>query len=125
VVLSAARRISFPDTLRLRFASGNLSHDGADLRKTHPPAKGTRVTIDGGGRWHIPVKEYVAMREGLLAPDRPPAKGLSRINPFPTTNAHRCRLLMTPIRPPASPPTKASQGSGTARKAPPLSPTPG
>src|SRR5262245_2340342 len=45
-------------------------------------------------------REFVAMQEGLLAPDRPPAKGLSRINPFPTTNAHRRRL-----KPNSFPPT--------------------
>jgi hypothetical protein len=43
--------------------------------------------------------EFVAMKEGLLAPDRPPAKGLSRINPFPTTNAHRKRITSNSIPP--------------------------
>jgi hypothetical protein len=42
-------------------------------------------------------KEFLAMREGLLAPDKPPMKGLSRINPFPTTNAHRRRLQPKPV----------------------------
>src|SRR5262245_56348290 len=45
-------------------------------------------------------REFVAMQEGLLAPDRPPAKGLPRLNPFPTTNAHRRR-----IKPNSFPPT--------------------
>lgn len=36
----------------------------------------------------------------VLLPDRPPAKGLSRINPFPTTNAHRRRLKPKPFRRP-------------------------
>jgi hypothetical protein len=45
-------------------------------------------------------KQYVQMREGVLLPDRPPAKGLSKINPFPTTNAHRRRLKPKPIRRP-------------------------
>ena len=31
------------------------------------------------------------MREGLLFPDQRPAKGMSRINPFPTTDAQRKR----------------------------------
>ena len=48
-------------------------------------------------------REFVAMQEGLLAPDRPPAKGLSRINAFPTTNAHRRR-----IKPTSFPPTVRS-----------------
>jgi hypothetical protein len=41
---------------------------------------------------YITFKKYVEMREGLLLPDRPPANGLSRINPFPTTAAHRRRI---------------------------------
>lgn len=45
-------------------------------------------------------KQYVEMREGVLLPDRSPAKGLSRINPFPTTNAHRRRLKPNPFRRP-------------------------
>lgn len=45
-------------------------------------------------------KQYVEMREGVLLPDRPPAKGLSRINPFPTTNTHRRRLKPKPFRRP-------------------------
>jgi hypothetical protein len=36
--------------------------------------------------------EYVAMREGLLSPTRPPLKGMPRLNPLPTTDAHRKRL---------------------------------
>ena len=48
----------------------------------------------------IPFKVYVELREGALLPDRPPAKGLSRINPFPTTNAHRRRLVPKPARKP-------------------------
>jgi hypothetical protein len=43
--------------------------------------------------------EFIAIREGLNLPDRPPAKGLSRINPFPTTNAHRRRMNPKPLRP--------------------------
>jgi hypothetical protein len=44
----------------------------------------------------VTLKQYVEMREGLLLPDRPPAKGLSRINPFPTTAAHRRRIKPKP-----------------------------
>ncbi len=36
--------------------------------------------------------EYLAMKEGVLLPDRQPLKGLTRLNPFPTTNAHRGRI---------------------------------
>lgn len=54
----------------------------------------------------ISFKQYVELREGLLLPDRPPAKGVSRINPFPTTNAHRRRLKAKPAKTPnAFPPT--------------------
>lgn len=48
----------------------------------------------------ISFRQYVRLREGLNLPDRPPAKGLSRINPFPTTNAHRRRLVPKPARTP-------------------------
>ena len=48
----------------------------------------------------LTFKQYVEMREGVLLPDRPPATGLSRINPFPTTNAHRRRLRPKPLRKP-------------------------
>jgi hypothetical protein len=56
---------------------------------------------------HFPTfKQYVEMREGLLLPDRPPAKGITRINPFPTTNAHRRRLKpRSPRIAPPFPPT--------------------
>jgi hypothetical protein len=48
-------------------------------------------------------RDFIAMREGLLAPDRPPAKGLSRINPFPTTNAHRRRIRLNSFPPTVRP----------------------
>jgi hypothetical protein len=48
-------------------------------------------------------REFVAMREGLLAPDRPPAKGLPRINAFPATNAHRRRLKPNSLPPTVRP----------------------
>ncbi len=47
-------------------------------------------------------KQYVKMREGLLLPDRPPAKGLSRINPFSMTDAHRRRLKAKTVKAPDS-----------------------
>jgi hypothetical protein len=37
--------------------------------------------------------EYVAWREGLLLPDKPPAAGLARINPFPATQGRLKRIL--------------------------------
>ncbi|MBY0513310.1 MAG: hypothetical protein K2P78_05295 [Gemmataceae bacterium] len=45
--------------------------------------------------------EYVALREGLMTPDRPPAKGMSRVNALPITNDQRRRLRVNPARPPA------------------------
>jgi hypothetical protein len=36
--------------------------------------------------------EYVAIREGLLSPTRPPLAGMTRLNVLPTTDAHRKRL---------------------------------
>jgi hypothetical protein len=48
--------------------------------------------------------EYVGLREGLLLPDKPPAPGLPRLNPFPATWA---RLRHTLGRPPARPAPKA------------------
>jgi len=46
----------------------------------------------------LTFKQYVELREGLLLPDRPPAKGLSRINPFPTIASHRRRAKPKPVR---------------------------
>jgi len=48
----------------------------------------------------ITFKQYVEIREGLLLHDRPPAKGLSRINPFPATGAHRRRLKPKAVKAP-------------------------
>lgn len=45
-------------------------------------------------------REFLEIEEGLLLPSRPPRKGLTRINPFPTTNAHRKRLHAQPMKPP-------------------------
>lgn len=44
--------------------------------------------------------EYVLVREGLLAPDRAPAAGRSKINPTPFTNDQRRKLKVSPVTPP-------------------------
>lgn len=40
-----------------------------------------------------------AVEEGLLMPDKAAASGVSKINPFPTTNAHRKKITPKPIKP--------------------------
>jgi len=50
-------------------------------------------------------KEFLAAQEGVLLPTRLAASGLSKINPFPTTNAHRKRLQPKVVRP--APPVKS------------------
>jgi len=47
----------------------------------------------------ISFHEYLKVREALL-PTRPPAKGLSRINPLPITNSRRSRLKAQPVQAP-------------------------
>jgi len=42
--------------------------------------------------------EYVAIREGLLSPTRPPRKGMLSINALPTTDANRKRLHPKPVK---------------------------
>lgn len=45
--------------------------------------------------------EWLARRdEGFLLPDRPPRKGMTRINSFPTTDRHRRRLHVKPAKKP-------------------------
>jgi len=45
--------------------------------------------------------EWLIQRdEGLLLPDRPPLKGMSRINAFPGTDAQRKRLHVKPAKKP-------------------------
>ena len=51
----------------------------------------------------LTFREFVAMKEGLLAPDRPPAKGLPKINAFPITNSHRRRLKPNSVPPTVRP----------------------
>lgn len=49
----------------------------------------------------ITFSEWLAMRnEGLLLPDRPPLKGMTRINPFPCTDAQRKRFHPKPFKKP-------------------------
>lgn len=48
-------------------------------------------------------REYVAIREGLMS-IKPPAGGLSRVNPFPTTAGHIQRIR-TLAKPPVARPT--------------------
>jgi hypothetical protein len=44
--------------------------------------------------------EYVGLREGLMLPDKPPAAGMPRLNPFPATWARlRPTLARSPARP--------------------------
>jgi hypothetical protein len=43
--------------------------------------------------------EYVAMREGMLSPTRPPLEELPRLNTLPTTDVHRkCLHLPNPAK---------------------------
>ena len=45
--------------------------------------------------------EWLIQRdEGLLLPDRPPLKGMSRINAFPGTDAQRKKLHVKPAKKP-------------------------
>jgi hypothetical protein len=44
--------------------------------------------------------EYVAVREGVLSPTRPPLKGMPRINALPATDAQRKRLHVKPVKTP-------------------------
>jgi hypothetical protein len=44
--------------------------------------------------------EYVAMREGVLSPTRPPLKGMPRINTLPGTDSQRKRLHANRVKPP-------------------------
>jgi hypothetical protein len=49
----------------------------------------------------LTFSEWLARRdEGLLLPDRPPLKGMPRINTTPFTDAQRKRLHVKPVKPP-------------------------
>ncbi len=51
------------------------------------------------GMKDMTFKDWLAQQdEGLLLPDRPPRKGMPRINPFPTTDARRVRLRPSPVK---------------------------
>jgi hypothetical protein len=49
---------------------------------------------------YVSFREYVAMREGLLSAERPPVKGIPRINATPFTNPHRKRLRPPTVKKP-------------------------
>jgi hypothetical protein len=50
---------------------------------------------------HTTFKEWLARRdEGFLLPDRPPIKGMSKINTTPNTDAQRKRLHPKKVKPP-------------------------
>lgn len=42
--------------------------------------------------------EFVALRDGVLLPSRPPLKGVPRLNPFPVTQAKRKQMQPKPVR---------------------------
>lgn len=48
----------------------------------------------------ITFRQYVEMPEGLLSPDRPTEKRLTRIKPFTTTDTHRRRRKPKPVNGP-------------------------
>ena len=51
------------------------------------------------GMKHTPFKEGLAQRdEGFLLPDRPPLKGMPRINTTPFTDAQRKRFQPKPVK---------------------------
>jgi hypothetical protein len=49
----------------------------------------------------LTFREYVGLRDGLMLPDKPPAAGMPRLNPFPATWA---RLRSTLARSPGPAP---------------------
>jgi hypothetical protein len=53
------------------------------------------------GMMHTTFKEWLAQRdEGFLLPDRPPLKGMFKINTTPGTDAQRKRLHPKKVKPP-------------------------
>lgn len=53
------------------------------------------------GMKYTTFKEWLAQHdEGFLLPDRPPLKGMSRINALPVPNARRRRLHAKPVKKP-------------------------
>jgi hypothetical protein len=55
-------------------------------------------------------REYLAAREGFLLPDRSAAPGMSRLNPYPVTQARLKRIL-------AKPPDPARAAAAASRRA--------
>ncbi len=54
-------------------------------------------------------KEFLAVREGVFLPDRPPASGLSKINATGMTNDQRKKLVPKLVKaPPLVPPFKST-----------------
>lgn len=59
------------------------------------------ATVDNFMKQKFPnFHEWLAIREGLLLPDKPPAPGLSRLNVTPLTNDQRKRLVPKPVKAP-------------------------
>jgi hypothetical protein len=48
--------------------------------------------------WFHTASEYVAMREDVVSPTRPPLKGMPRLNALPTTDAHCKRSHRKPVK---------------------------
>jgi hypothetical protein len=72
-------------------------------------------------------KKWLARHdEGLLLPDRPPRKGMPRINAFPTTDGHRRRLQVKPAKKPTpfAPTVRAVKEIVPNKLIPKLKPTP-
>lgn len=71
--------------------------------------------------------EWLARRdEGFMLPDRPPRKGMTRINAFPTTDGHRRRLHTKPPKKPKpfAPTVRAVKEIVPDKLIPKLKPTP-
>ncbi|MFO0800491.1 MAG: hypothetical protein U0804_23740 [Gemmataceae bacterium] len=96
-VLFAQMDVDF-DGVDESIEAGTVSCPKGRARWSLPGAFVSAVSHHNYGMNFITFKQYVELREGLLLPDRPPAKGLSRIHPFPTTDAHRRRLKPKPVK---------------------------
>jgi hypothetical protein len=71
--------------------------------------------------------EWLARRdEGFLLPNRPPRKGITRINAFPTTDGDRRRLHVKPAKKPKpfAPTVRAVKEIVPNKLIPKLKPTP-
>ena len=89
--------LDYPNKFPLKVGSitpARGEQDGLPLFVLSHPADGhTGMPI-------LKFSEYVAMREGVLSPTRPPLKRMPRINALPTTDAHRKRLHTKPPKKP-------------------------